>query len=110
MWPSLSRWRRWKRVKSMNRALLSIVFLSGLVFLICLVQNSGSLAYNCAIPYPNGRTQMLSQMQLYLMGVQCNPWFGVSLASQLLLAVSLFASAILFAHQKQVALPQRDAP
>jgi len=94
----------------MNRILLSVILLSGLVFLVCLVQNSGSLTYNYAMAYPNERTQMPGQTQLYLMGVQRNPWFGVSLASQLIFAVSLLAAAILFLYQKLLAPPQRDAP
>ena len=93
----------------MNKLLRPVIFLSGLVFLICLVQNSGSLTYSYAMAYPNGRTQMPSQMQLYLIGIRCNPWFGVSLTSQLILAVSLFAAAILFVYQKFLAHPQHDA-
>jgi hypothetical protein len=91
----------------MNRILLSVILLSSLVFLVCLVQNSGSSMYSFAMA---SQTQMPSQTQLYLMGIQRNPWFGISLASQLIFAVSLFGAAILFVSQKLLANPQRDAP
>ena len=72
----------------MNRTLLRVVFLSGLVFLVCLVQNSGSNTYYYMQPYPNERTQFPSEEQVFLMAARQNPWMGADAISGLVLAVS----------------------
>jgi hypothetical protein len=59
----------------MNRILLSIILLSGLVF---------------------------------LMGIQSNPWFGVSLVSQSVFAISGLVGVIFFLRSKTKYRARRD--
>jgi hypothetical protein len=91
----------------MNRILLSVILLSGLMFLICLVQNSGSSTYSFAMV---SQTHMPSQTQLLLMGIKSNPWFGVSLVSQSVFAISGLVGAIFFLRGKIKDSARRDAP
>jgi hypothetical protein len=89
----------------MNRILLSIILLSGLVFLICLVQNSCSSMYSFAMA---SQIHMPSQTRLLLMGIQSNPWFGISLVSQSVFAISGLVGVIFFLRSKTKYRARRD--
>lgn len=89
----------------MNRTLLSVILLSGLVFLVCLVQNSGSSAYSFAMA---SQIHMPSRTQLLLMSIQSNPWFGVSLVSQSVFAISGLGGVIFFLCGKMKGRAGRD--